>query len=247
MKPLAFIPILIAAPLIGAPPETVSWNAGAAAGYLDTRQSWWQSWPRSQRDHDTTCVSCHTVLPFAVGRTSLHTTLKDDTPSSPERTMLAYIEKRVGLWAETEPFYKEASGPTKPVESRGTEAVLNAFVLATYDARSGHLREITRKAFENAWSLQLDSGTWDWLNFHYAPWEADDSQYWGTTLMAMAVANAPDRYRDAPQIQPGLEKLRTWLKERYTRQPLINRVFVLWTSSRMPGLLSPTEQKAVRD
>jgi len=244
MNSLALITSLLVTSLVPMA-QAASWDAGAAAGYLDNRETWWQNWPRSQRDHETTCVSCHTVLPYALGRPALRARLNDDKQLSPERTMLAYIEKRVSLWNETEPYYKEKSGPTKPAESRGTEAVLNAFILAIYDARSGHLREVTRTAFEHAWSSQLESGTWDWLNFHYAPWEADTSQYWGTTLMAMAVAMAPDGYRDTPQIQSGIEKMRGWLKSGYASQTLFNRAFLAWASARLPGLLSPAEQKAV--
>jgi squalene-hopene/tetraprenyl-beta-curcumene cyclase len=227
------------------PAAAASWDATATAGYLDNRETWWQSWDKSQRDHQTTCVSCHSVLPYAVGRPAVRERLNDGQPSAPERTMLSYIEKRVGLWNETEPYYKENSGPTKPVESRGTEAVLNAFILASYDARTGHMREVTRTAFANAWPLQLDSGTWNWLNFHYAPWETDESQYWGTTLMAMAVAIAPEGYRESPQIQAGLNKMRDWLKKGYATQPLFNRTFVLWASGRLPGLLTAAEQKQV--
>jgi squalene-hopene/tetraprenyl-beta-curcumene cyclase len=247
MKSLVLLVLLPACSLMAAPPETNSWNPAGAASYLDNRQVWWQAWDKSQRDHDTHCVSCHTVLPYATGRPALRAPLKEETASAPERTMLAWVEKRVGLWAETEPYYKTSSGPTKPKESRGTEAVLNAFVLANYDARAGHLRDVTRSAFEHAWSEQLDSGTWDWLNFHYAPWEADTSQYWGTTLMAMAVATAPDGYRDTPQIQAGLDKMRAWLKQQYAGQPLFNRAFLLWTSSRLRGLLSPAEQKTLSE
>lgn len=229
------------------PAAAAEWNATAAAGYLDSRETWWQSWDRSQRDHDTHCVSCHSVLPYVVGRPAVRERLKDGQLAAPERTMLAYVEKRVGLWSETEPYYKKESGETKPLESRGTEAVLNAFVLASYDAKAGHLREVTRKAFENAWALQLESGTWNWLNFHLAPWETDESQYWGTTLMAMAVAVAPDGYRDSPQIQAGLNKMLAFLKKEYASQPLFDRAFVLWASGRLPGLLSPAERKQVSE
>jgi squalene-hopene/tetraprenyl-beta-curcumene cyclase len=244
---LVLIASLVTASLLFAAGEAASWNPKAAAGYLDNREAWWQSWPRAQRDHDTTCVSCHTVLPYVVGRPALRAILNDNQPTAAERTMLAYVEKRVGLWNETEPYYKKDSGPTKPVESRGTEAVLNAFVLASYDARVGQLRDITRSAFANAWSLQLDSGTWDWLNFHLAPWETDNSQYWGTTLMAMAVGVAPEGYRDQSQIQSGLGKMRAWLVKDYTQQPLFNQAFLVWASSRLPALLSPAQQKAVTD
>jgi squalene-hopene/tetraprenyl-beta-curcumene cyclase len=229
------------------PAVAASWDATAAAGYLDGRETWWQSWPKSERDHETHCVSCHSVLPYAIGRPAARAALKDAQFAAPEQTMLAYIEKRVGLWKETEPFYKKESGETKPEESRGTEAVLNAFILASYDAPTGHMRDVTRTAFANAWALQLDSGTWNWLNFHLGPWETDNSQYWGTTLMAMAVAMAPEGYRESPQIQAGLAKMRAWLKEGYASQPLFNRAFVLWASASLPGLLSPAEQKKVSD
>ena len=48
-------------------------------------------------------------------------------------------------------------------------------------------------ALDNMWSLQLKSGAakgaWTWLNFHNEPWEADDSQFWGATIGALAAGN----------------------------------------------------------
>ena len=35
----------------------------AAAAYLDGRLTWWIGWPSAARDHETFCISCHTVLP----------------------------------------------------------------------------------------------------------------------------------------------------------------------------------------
>jgi squalene-hopene/tetraprenyl-beta-curcumene cyclase len=245
MKSLVMVVLLAPSYVLAAPPESDSWNRAAAASYLDSRLAWWQAWPKAQRDHDTVCVSCHTSVPYAAGRPALRFSLHEEKISAAGRTMLAHIEKRVRLWAETEPYYGKEAGPTRPRESRGTEAVLNALVLANYDARAGHLREVTRSAFDNAWAAQIDSGTWEWLNFHYAPWEADNSQYWGTTLMAMAVGIAPDGYRDAPQIQAGIDKMRVWLKQNYASQPLFNGAYLLWASSYLPGLLSPAEQKAL--
>jgi hypothetical protein len=65
--------------------------------------------------------------------------------------------------------------------------------------------------------------------------------------MAMAVSLAPDRYQESPDIQGGLAKMRSWLKQEYAHQPLFNRAFLLWTSARMPGLLSPAEKKTISD
>jgi hypothetical protein len=65
--------------------------------------------------------------------------------------------------------------------------------------------------------------------------------------MAMAVSLAPDGYRDTPEIQGGLEKLRNWLKKEYAHQPLFDRAFLLWTSARLPGLLSAAEKKGISE
>ena len=76
------------------------WSATAAARYLDARQTWWQGWDRAKKDHDTTCISCHTVLPYALGRPALRRALGETGKSPAEQTMLASVEKRVRLWDE---------------------------------------------------------------------------------------------------------------------------------------------------
>src|SRR4051794_40538311 len=68
-----------------------SWDAKAAAGYMDARQTWWMSWPSAARDHDTACVSCHTALPYALARPALRAPLGEREPSPPERQMLEYV------------------------------------------------------------------------------------------------------------------------------------------------------------
>ena len=147
------------------------WDRFAAAQYLDARQIWWMNWPKAQRDHDTACISCHTAVPYALARPSMRHSLGESALSSPEQAMLGYITKRVNLWNEVEPFYSDQKiGPRKTVESRGTEAVLNALILARYDAQRGHLSEDARRAFDNMWATQLtggdELGSWNWLNFH---------------------------------------------------------------------------------
>ena len=37
--------------------EAASWNGGAAAAYLDGRETWWQGWSKAQRDYDTARLS----------------------------------------------------------------------------------------------------------------------------------------------------------------------------------------------
>ena len=45
-----------------------SWDQKAAAAYLDQRANWWMEWPKSARDHETFCISCHTAVPYALSR-----------------------------------------------------------------------------------------------------------------------------------------------------------------------------------
>ena len=228
-----------------------SYNKTAAAGYLDKRENWWLSWPVSQRDHDTACVSCHTALPYALSRPVLRGP-GDKTPSSVEQAMLANIIKRVTLWNEVLPFYDDAKyGPHKAVGSRTSEAVLNALILANYDASKGSLSAVTKAAFNNVWAIQLKSGdqtgAWNWLNFENSPWEGLTSQYWGATLVALAAGIAPDNYASDPTIQENLKMLRAYLSSQYSSQPLLNKVVLLWASSKLPGLLTGEQRAGLQE
>ena len=227
-----------------------SWDPKAAAAYLDRRQAWWMEWPRSQRDHETFCVSCHTAVPYALSRSALRTALGEQAPSPNERRLLDNITKRVRLWKEVEPFYKDADrGPYKSVESRGTESVLNALILSSRDAQNGQLSNDARIAFENMWAEQQiggqQKGAWLWLHFKNEPWEADDSDYFGATLAAIAIGVSPGNYRATPEVQTGLNRLREYLNREFAAQTIINRVLLLWAAAKLPGLLQDNRQNAV--
>ncbi len=74
---------------------TSTWNQAAAAHYLDSREIWWQSWDAAKRDHTTVCVSCHTVLPYALSRSSLRGSLGEAAPTEQEHVMLNNVLRRV--------------------------------------------------------------------------------------------------------------------------------------------------------
>jgi len=78
------------------------------------------------------------------------------------------------------------------------------------------LHPASAKAFASMWALQIKTGdkrgAWPWLNFQLQPWEAEDSQFYGATLAAIAVATAPSGYRSSPHIQPNLQSLREYLQ-----------------------------------
>jgi squalene-hopene/tetraprenyl-beta-curcumene cyclase len=227
-----------------------TWNQEAAAHYLDSREIWWQSWDAAKRDHTTVCVSCHTVLPYALSRSSLRKSLGETTPTEQEQVMLNNVLRRVTMWNEVQPFYPNSkTGPTLATDSRATEVVLNALILSTYDQQKDHLTDITRSALDNMWALQIKSGdaagAWNWQNFHLAPWESGESQYNGAVLAAIAVGRAPDGYQYSPRIQENLRLLRGFLRREYGNQPLLNKVYVLWASAKLPGVLNEKERSAL--
>jgi squalene-hopene/tetraprenyl-beta-curcumene cyclase len=229
-----------------------TWSPKAAADYLDRREVWWQQWPAAKIDHGTICVSCHTVVPYAMARHLLSGEMHEDAMPAPQKILMENVEKRVTNWSEMVPFYSDAAyGLGKTAESHATEAVANAVILASFDTQQGHLRPITRTAFDEAWALQEETGEnaggWKWQDFHLAPWESAESGYQGATLLMLAIENAPDGYASEPQIRGHLERLRQYLHNHYAAQPLMNQLYVLWLSTKVSSLLTSAEQKSLLD
>ncbi len=226
------------------------WDRAATARYLDDREVWWQQWSPAQKEHGTICISCHTTVPYALARPGLGRALGESGMTAPEKAMRASVDKRVSQWAEMVPFYSDArNGAGKTAESHATEAVLNAAILANYDARLGHLRPVTRTAFENAWALQEPSGenagAWRWQDFHLAPWESGESAYQGAALLMLGAVNAPDGFAAEPGTRAHLNRVREYLRRGYPAQPVLNKLYVLWASAKEPRLLTPDERDAL--
>lgn len=226
-----------------------SWVPKTAAAYLDDRTGWWMEWSGAARDHGTFCISCHTALPYALARPALRSALAEQGLSTNERKLLDNVVKRVRLWNQIEPYYRDRGYDPKSTESRGTEAVLNALILARYDAERGQLDTDTRAALRNMWAFQQTSGSnagsWPWLQFDQEPWEASDSAYYGASLAAIAAGVAPGNYLTSPEIRNGLERLRDYLQRQSPAQSTMNRIFLLWASTKLPGLLNREQQDAV--
>jgi squalene-hopene/tetraprenyl-beta-curcumene cyclase len=219
-----------------------TWRPEAAAAYLDRRADWWMTWRSAARDHGTFCISCHTALPYALARAALRDRLGGGDTSGFQPGIVENVQRRVRLWADAAPYYADrATDQSKAAESRGTESVLNALILADADARAGQLGDDTRAAFDHMWALQQTSGprsgAWPWLQFGLDPWEGEKSEYFGAALAALAVGTAPGGYASAPVIQPQLARLRSYLDREYVHEPLSNRVVLLWASTKLSGLL----------
>jgi squalene-hopene/tetraprenyl-beta-curcumene cyclase len=231
----------------GSSGDANTWNPKTATRYLDSREVWWQKWPPAQMDRGTVCISCHTVVPYALVRPVLRHQLGENGMAPAEQVMLSSVEKRVKDWSEVAPFYTDATdGPGKTAESRATEAVLNAVILSSYDAAKGHLSPLTRVAFGEAWALQQktgdDAGGFKWQDFHLAPWESPESGYQGAALMAVALGDTPDNFASESGVRENLEQLKQYLRRQYERQPLMSKLYVLWASARMTGLLTQAER-----
>jgi squalene-hopene/tetraprenyl-beta-curcumene cyclase len=231
------------------PRDSAHWSEKAAADYLDARIGWWMGWSTSQRDHGTFCISCHTAVPYAIARPSLRPAASRRVRTQLEWRLLDNVTKRVRMWGEVEPFYPDATrGVPKTFESRGTESVLNALILTSYDARERRLGPDARLALANMWARQITSGAergaWPWLQFHNSPWEGD-SQFYGTALAAVAIGTAPGAYRSRPEIQAGLRLMREYFVREQASQVLINRVVLLWASCKLSGILTSAEQQSI--
>jgi squalene-hopene/tetraprenyl-beta-curcumene cyclase len=227
-----------------------TWDPKSAAAYLDQRETWWVNWQGAKRDHGTFCISCHTVLPYIISRSALRKALAEDDQSPVEHLVLANVTKRVRLWKEVAPYYNDQEdGPHKAAESRSTEAVLNAFILASSDAQTGKLSEYTPAALANMWGLQQREGeakgAWLWQSFDLNPWESRSSEYYGASLAAIAVGRVPGAYAATSEIQNNVNMLKEYLQRNADAQSPINRVALLWASTKLPGLLTSEQMQSI--
>jgi squalene-hopene/tetraprenyl-beta-curcumene cyclase len=244
---MALAGLALAALLLGgcARAPQLGWRPVAAAHYLDQRAQEWLDWSKASRSHGTVCVSCHTALPYALARDALGRLTGQTALPAPQRQLLESVRTRVRLWGRLPPYY----GGSSTAASFGTEAVLNALVLATQDAHTGHASASAQAALANMWAAQRSAGpqagSWDWLQFGKEPWEAVDSVYYGATLAALAVGSTPPAYQRRPDVQAGLVRLRDYLARAYPSQPLLNRIDLLWAGDHLPGLITSPVRETI--
>ncbi len=228
------------------------WDPKAAAAYLDGRATWWTTWPNAARDRGTYCMSCHTTLPYALARPELRGLLGERTPSPAEQKIMGNLLTRAKNWREVEPWYPDQTrGIPKTSESRAIESVMNALVLSRRDAVAGKMSDETRTAFDVMWALQMktgpESGSWTWLNFKMDPWESPNSPYFGASMAALAIGSAPEGYVNSPDIAERLKALRAYFQRQHSTVSLLNQLYGVWASSRVPDLLTAEQRRATID
>jgi squalene-hopene/tetraprenyl-beta-curcumene cyclase len=227
-------------------PSRPPWEARAAAKYLDERAAWWLNWTSSARGAGTSCVACHTGMPFALARPALREFLGEALPGEFESRIMDGVIKRVANWdaVTSETGLKAFYSGDRKSSALGTEAVINALVLVNYDARrnGGTLSERANQALDHLWARQQDRGSWPWLNFGLKPWETGD-EYYGAALAAIATGMAGNAYHRSGEVQAKVEMLRQYLKREFAGQSLHNRIMALWASTELKGVLRVEDEK----
>jgi hypothetical protein len=228
------------------PHAHAGWDPEKAAQYLDDRMDMWFDKARKLRTGEgkTACISCHTVVPYLLARPVLRKAMRVANPTPQEVKFLGEIAQRVDSYAGQESLYGGQAG-----SARGTEAVLNALILALEDARQNRqqVSEPTRKAFQQLWQSQRPDGAWDWLNLGTEPDESADAQYYGAALAAIAVGAAPGLLKSKEgDTASHIDKLRAYLNGNYAGQNLYNRAWALLASTRLTGLLSAEQRQGLK-
>jgi squalene-hopene/tetraprenyl-beta-curcumene cyclase len=228
--------------------EAPGWDREGAARYLDARMDlWFASAKKLESSRGATvCVSCHTAVPYALARPALRRAMRAGAATSQELRLVEIASGRVDTYDTHQVFYDFNDGKIR--ESRGTEAVLNALILATGDAnrQRSEPSDPARKAFKRLWELQRADGRWDWLDFGLEPWEGTDAAYYGAALGAMAIGTAPGLSTSQdPQASGAIGKLRGYLKSGFDSQSLFNRTWALLASTRLTGSVTNAQREAL--
>ena len=178
------------------------------------------------------CISCHTNGSYLLLRPAL-----TDTLGKPDEKIrdfyVSVLEKR------------EAEDPEK-LKNHGvtpSELALLAAGLAEWDAHVTHqLSEETRRALTLMFKVQEEDGSFA-NDDCWPPFESSD--YLSATVAAMAAATAPGYLDsiDAPS-KTAYDKLIAHLKE---NEPVHDyaSLQLLWTATRVEGLISTEQQKAI--
>lgn len=224
------------------------WDAASAARYLDQRMDLWWARAKTLRTGatETKCLSCHTAIPYALARPVLRQAMGVPAATAHETKVLETVRLRVAHTGDAAPFYDHTEA--KKAESRGVEAVLNAFVVTQHDLAAGAAApgELTRAAIARLWEVQRADGAWDWLDFGLEPYETTDAVFHGATVAAMAAGSPTGRQASASAAgTAGADRLRTYLRTGLASQRLFNRTWALLASARLTGLLSAADREAI--
>lgn len=205
-------------------PKRAEISIELASRYLDDGAAAWGG--------ERKCVSCHTNGTYMSIRPALMPTLGPPAASSREFFITALNTLK------TEPVEKLKQS------TRPAQVIYIAAGLSEWDAHvTKSLSAETESALQLMFQIQNDSGTWGSLDC-WPPFESD--AYHEATVAAMAAATAPGwmskmSAADDPALKAGVERLQNYLRTEAPRHNY-SRTLLLWSNSRMPGLLTETQR-----
>jgi squalene-hopene/tetraprenyl-beta-curcumene cyclase len=218
-----------------ASPLHAEWDPALTARYLDARQQAWFDWKTAQSP-DGPCVSCHTGMTYLLARPVLRRALGETAPTQWEVGYLNRLRTKMA---------KPAEGALGTVE-----AVMSAMFFSRDEARDA-MSSHARVAFDRLWELQErdrpGKGGWQWYEANLDPWENHESEYYGASLVALALGQTPAAYRADARVRANAAALTAYLNAPTTPPRLHDRLAVLWASAGTPGLLSPAARTALVD
>ena len=204
---------------------SADWSPEAAARYLDGRQKEWFSWKPAQQA-DGPCVSCHTGMTYLLARPALRRRLKERQPTMYEVGLMDRLRAKVG---------EKPAGALQSVET-----IFSAMFLDREDA-ANTMSAHSQKAFEQLWALQgtegATKGGWKWYAANLDPWENAESHFFGSSLAAAALSQAPAEYRNTPRVREQAAALNVYLTESIEMRRLHDRLALLLARSFIPDSL----------
>jgi squalene-hopene/tetraprenyl-beta-curcumene cyclase len=229
-------------------PWSGGWDREGAATYLDERMDVWFANAKQLQtgQAQTACVSCHTTVPYMLARPALRRAMQVSTATPQEARVLEETTRRVENDDAQQPLFEDDERKTS--ESRGTEAVLNALILASADAAQSRREPSgpTQRALARLWATQRPDGAWDWADYGLEPFESADAAYYGATLAALAVGITPGASKSpTAEAAVGIKRLHGYLQEKYAAQSLFNRTWLLLASMHAHALLTSAQREAL--
>ncbi|MBI3667348.1 MAG: hypothetical protein HY236_14170 [Acidobacteria bacterium] len=171
----------------------------------------------------------------------------DGKPTVYEQALLDGLRARVD---KVTPQQLSGNDAPHASEALGVEAIFAALFLAENPGDATPPAE-AQKALDRMWALQLREGpgrgAWAWNSYDLDPWEMPESTFYGAALAALATGIAPPEYRNRPDVRERIAELIAYLQRDSPKQPLHNRLALLWASTRLPDVLSASMRRVIID
>lgn len=197
-----------------------------ALEYLDKGA---QAWTRERE-----CIACHTNGAWLLTRPAL-----TSVAGKPDPEIRDFFVKELGGFQEKAPAALQRTvTPTK--------IAYLAAGLAEWDTHvTGKLSPETRDALQLMFSVQAEDGSWGNIDC-WPPHESSNFQ--STTVAAMAAATAPGwlaENKGDKTLAVAVEKMKGYLQGAELPHDYA-RLLLLWTSTRMPGLISEERKQKLQ-